>query len=163
MKRYNTTTNGYRYDKLIFYGILAIYFLFIFLLAYKNNFDFSNKIYFKCVGYEPCPNPLYKQKLECNRAWLYGEDCNVKKEEWFYLKDLPPGEYGTKQPDYLKYVLPSLFILFVLGLLLNHFLHNRGKTPEIEIVLTKNRKININNVLDKFGKNLEEENEEVKK
>lgn len=162
MKRYNTTTNGYRYDKLIFYGILFLYVSFIFVILYINNFDLSNKAYFKCVGFEPCDNPFYNgynrlnPGFECSRSWLYGEDCNIKAEEWFNLELLPPGEYGTKPPAYSKYVLLSLFILFVLGLLLNHFLHNIGKTPEIEIKISENKKISLNSIAERIK--LEEDN-----
>jgi hypothetical protein len=163
MKRFNTTTNGYRYDKLIFYGILFLYLSFIFFIAYSNGFDFSNKVYFECVGWEDCDNPFYngKDKLnpgfECSRAWLYGEDCNINKEEWFNYKLLPPGKYGKEAPNYFKYILPTLLIIIVFGLLLNHFLHNKGKEPELEIKISENKKININSIFKRLGDNIEEE------
>lgn len=148
MKRFNTTTNGYRYDKLIFYGILFIYFLSVFFIAYKSNFDFSNKVYFECTGVEPCDNPFYFREsdfgFKCNRAWLYGNDCNIKNETWFNLEKLPPGRYGEKEPKYYNYAILFLVLFFILGLILNHFYHNKGKGIEVEIKISKNKIVILN-------------------
>lgn len=151
MERFNTTKYGYKYDKIIFSGGMLLILAFIFVIACKQNFDFSNKIFFKCEGLMPCENPM--KDLHCSREWLYGKDCNIKCEgEWCGQDMLSPGEYGEKSPNYIRGFL--FFCLFCLASCfgINHLWHNVGVPFDLEIKFTENKRINLRDMFKYAGK-----------
>lgn len=117
------TINGYIYDRRIIYsGFLLVILLFIYI-ASLYDFDFEKKVYVKCDS-DICPNELY------TNSEVY-KHC---KEEWCNLKYFERGEYGTPYPydDKLfnNFGLLSVSIMLC-SLILNHFVHNKGKKPEL--------------------------------
>lgn len=163
MKRYHITDGGYRYDRLIFWGAIAMILLFLGLIGARHNFDFSTaNVYIKCESDNGvhCRNPIYNI-TECKQQLrilfvipLYTtKDCTETcTQDWCNWATLPPGEYGTP-PDPLMDWIPFVAIsLLVLAVLVNHFVHNRGKRPQIQLNLKKETREKIR----KFFSNLEE-------
>lgn len=154
MNRFNITKNGYKFDKVITWIGFAFIILIFLFVAYKQNFDFSNKLYYKCEGFEMCKNP-YKN-IQCDRAWLYGDDCLIKcNEDWCKLDMLPPGTYGEQKPPYMSYISLAFFLIFLGVFIANHLIHNKGKPFDIEIKLWKGKVINIKDLI-KSGDKLED-------
>lgn len=120
MKRFQTADNGYRYDKLILWGgFLAVCLVCVFILS-QFGFDFEKKLYLDCKS-PTCENPIFF------RSDLL-KHC---KEDWCRQSMLPRGEYGTPPPDSWMFNNFGLiaFLIMVVVVLLNHFIHNNGKTP----------------------------------
>lgn len=113
MQRFNYATNGYQFDKLIFYGCLvAIIGLSVYIGA-QFNFDFHQRYYVKCP-YGNCENPFYAQK-----------GCEY---DWCTKYTLTAGEYGEKIPESFlwKYYVYIDALILALSVALNHLVHNRG-------------------------------------
>jgi len=134
MKVLHTTDNGYIYDKRIFWSIIILAALSIAFLSNAYGLDLKPRFYFKCESYDGvCENPVYYGN--CEYGFKTVPCRELCPEDWCKQKLLGPGEYGEQQP---KNILLShfelIFILMViLGLLLNHFIHNRGKIPNIKL------------------------------
>ncbi len=162
MDRFNSTETGYRYDRILFLCVFLIFLLLVLNIMYVNNFDFSTKPYFKC-NYESCRNPYYEMQ-NCNQQlnilWMIPlyttEDCH-KTCEWCNQEYLSNGVYGELPKASFLYnnILLISIGLLAIGLLLNHFIHNRGKKFDIEIQVSKKIVINRRTLGEFFeqGKN----------
>lgn len=158
MNRFNVTKNGYKFDKVIFWGSMILIFGLVFYLMDYYNYDFSStNIYVKCEQ-EVCENPLNNIKdckQQLNILWvipLYkANDCRQNcEDDWCNWKYLPEGEYGKKPNSLFRYMYPLTFGVIILSLLLNHLIHNRGKKFDIEIPFTKKKRLNIREFLKKM-------------
>ena len=113
---------GYIWDKRIFWAVLLVLGYLTFTLLMK--YGLQSHIYIKCPGpFNTCENPYFMDK-----------NC---KGDWCTQQFLAPGEYGEKKPnDYLMDNFGLVcFALFVAGFGLNHFIHNKGKTPKIKLAM----------------------------
>ena len=130
MKRYNITTKGYRFDKFIFWGMFLIWILLLGSQFYIHGY--GHHPYFVCHAYE-CENPLVRGEYKCTLA--FGMiPCKVEcKEEWCTKPFLPKGEYGKKPINNNAFYM-AMFGSLILGLVLNHFIHNKGKAFHINIM-----------------------------
>lgn len=168
MNRFRTTQLGYRYDKVIFISVMLAFLGIVFYAMLANNFDFSTHPYFKC-SYSTCPNPFYRDTIlqegqleQCRQElkilWfipLYTtKDCR-ENCDWCHAKLLSKGEYGSK-PKAGFIVNNALWIglgMILLGLILNHMLHNKGKQFDIEIPITNKIILNRNTIKEWKEKN----------
>ena len=130
------TSNGYIYDRRIFWGIIAIVLVLIFFVAKEYDFNFKTTFYFNCKEVR-CKNPLINPELRAYNTYTgqdYKKDC---VEAWCTEEYLSRGEYGIKPPDSFIYNSLGLisFLLVGLGLLLNHRIHNKGKEFGIKLNL----------------------------
>lgn len=132
MNRFNITENGYKYDKLLFYGFFIIVLSVVGYLLYESDFDFNPKVYFNCDNpFGQCENPFYDGQY---RVTLFGEMKyfrDLPNCEWCGEKYLGVGEYGEKEKPFIKNILYYILLGVVALLILNHFLHNKGKMPEL--------------------------------
>jgi len=150
MGRFNKTKYGYIYDKYIFRTMLLLIYIYAIWVLAINDFDFSFKPYLLCEGSQPCENPFYE--AEC--YYLGGfitKSCDLKCEnDWCSQEYVLPGEYGKKTPNYIKNFGFTYFIIVLIALLLNHYLHNKGKMFDIEYSITKKKKVNFRDFFKKF-------------
>jgi len=132
MERFKTTTKGYKFDKVIFWGMTLFMLLILGGLFYKYGIEF--KPYVKCSSLE-CENPFYnKNSYDCTLAFGF-IDCPIKTEEWMNRPILTMGEYGTPPPKLGWFNIMILgFILCAIGL--NHLLWNKGKSFHINLLDT---------------------------
>lgn len=154
MGRFNETRRGYKFDKYIFWVTFLIICSGIFALFYVNDFNTSPNFYVKC-NYDFCPNPLKLPEFECQNElkilWfitLYkDEDCTRNCiEPWCDMETLPRGEYGKKQPLIMALSPLIAFLIFVISFFVNHFMHNKGKKFDMEVRITKNKRITRDNL-----------------
>jgi len=147
MNRFKITKYGYIYDKVIFISLIFLLLLGFFFALKENNFNFNKQyIYYECVGSEPCRNPL--KELICTNELVWGKDCSIEcKEEWCYKDWLLPDQYGEKEPQFNKNFPNIAFLSFIICLLLNHVIHNKKNKFDIEIVITKNKIINLRDII----------------
>lgn len=150
MEWIHRTKKGYKFDKRIF----AIYFIVVLFMALvvmqRHNWDFSARPYFKCE-LEQCQNPFYytptcKAQLTAGFGLipLYTtEDCKDTCE-WCNEAYLPRGEYGEKKDSYLLNNMWFIVLgLYVVAFVVNHYIHNRGRPFDLEIYITKKKRINV--------------------
>lgn len=162
MKRYNTTDNGYVYDKFIFWFVMLLTVGGVFLIAARHDFKFSSTyVYIQCKGIQDCPNPLIendeKYLQDCRQQLrilffipLYTtKDCKEScTEDWCNWEMLPPGNYGTPPDPWVENYLYVVLGLILVGIVANHFIHNRGRKFQIQLSLNKKTRDWIKN---KFG------------
>lgn len=128
LKIFQVCDNGYKYDRRIFWAIMGIIVLSVFFFAYSQDFDFSYKFYYNCD--EPiCNNPYSENTTWYNSVTGEKHYCT---DDWCNRKLLERGEYGHKTPFFMQYFPPGTVLLVICGLLLNHFIHNKGKRPSIK-------------------------------
>jgi len=133
--RYKILVGGYKFDRLIFNAVVLLcigYFFFVFSMY---GFSFDSKIYVRCEGLKPCLNPFYKN--------MSVGDVSVLKEfqkdrciyDWCKDKYLPVNfEFGEKPNKWYNLNWQFALIFFLIGLGLNHFVHNKGyKFKEIKL------------------------------
>jgi len=134
MKRFNTTESGYRFDKLIFFPMILIVLGVVVFFWHQNGFDFKQHIYVKCSDFGNCSNPLMDTNVP--EFQKYKANC---LEEWCNQKTLLPGVYGKPPPSgFLYNSLGWLsWLFFAFCLVMNHFVHNRGKPIDFEIRVGK--------------------------
>lgn len=126
MKRYHTADNGYKYDRFIFWGLMLVVLGIMFSVFWQYNFNFKEQFYFNCRGPDPCKNPWASREMHATD--FFGRNLKADcTEAWCNQELLLPGEYGTKPPIILTHFSTIVIALSVLALLLNHFIHNRGK------------------------------------
>jgi len=155
MKRYRETETGYKFDKLLFIGVFLIFMGIVFYTMLVNKFDFSTHPYFECHDVI-CKNPFYSM-TECKQQIsilfvipLYKtEDCKLTCE-WCNQEYLSSGIYGEKPKAgfLLNYMWLIGLILIGIGLALNHFIHNKNKPFDIEIVFTEKKKLNLRKLIE---------------
>ena len=124
------TASGYVYDKRIFWSIIAILLMGMGIIFQELGGDFEYKFYYECK-LDYCENPLLDGRIDT--AWQDYDYTEICRESWCTLPVLPRGEYGSRPPTALKYFPAYVFILVGLGLILNHFIHNKGKRPDLTI------------------------------
>lgn len=106
--------SGYKVDRWLFQTIMWGLFAFFFLFAYINNFELD---FYSCdpgpdltfgvpAGY--CKNPFYEPAT------------------WKNQEILPAGEYGKKPTTLFNSIWIITIGSFILGLIINHIIHNRG-------------------------------------
>jgi hypothetical protein len=119
MNRFNETPTGYKFDKLIFFGIilcLAGIVVYNFML---NGYE--NHPYLKCTA-EKCINPIAMPSI-CPGVYCPPVKCD---EAWCSQKTVSRGEYGQK-PSFLQTNFSLIvWILLILAFVLNHFIHNKN-------------------------------------
>lgn len=111
----------YKVDRWIIQSCMILVFAFLFFVAYRQNFDLD---YYSCVS----PGWGSQEAMFINATPLL--DCENPFYEpvtWKNRERLAPGEYG-KKPDFLFNSIWLVTIgIFILGFVLNHFIHNRKK------------------------------------
>jgi len=147
----NTTQRGYIFDRRIIWGMFSFVLLLVFYALAINNFDItSTNFYFECKNDE-CPNPMAKMdncKTEVKFLFiipLYStKDCR-EGCDWCYKETVSRGVYGKKLKGEFIYQNSFMITIFLLvvSLVGNHFIHNKGKKIDIEIPLSKNKKISL--------------------
>jgi len=160
MKRFRITDQGYKFDKLIFFGIFVMVLSLVLFVMYSNEFNFDLHPYVICTG-ETCKNPYY-DLIDCKQTlkilWsipIYTtKDCRIDCD-WCNQEFLTYGEYGTKPKN--GFLLNNLawigILLMFFGLLMNHILHNKGNKFDIEIPITEKIVINKRKLKDWFKEN----------
>lgn len=120
---FQTTKNGYRYDKRILWGGFLVCVLLMFYISYQFDFDFSKKVYFVCQG-RVCENPFIYEHPQ------YMKYC---KDDWCKQETLEMGTYGTPPPDGFLFNNFGWIVFFIMALIvmLNHLIHNRGVEFEL--------------------------------
>ena len=125
VKTLRITKSGYIWDKRIFRGIMVIMICIVFYLFAINNFNISQHFYFNCQSPMGCENPFYYSKY---KTWMFGEMLDTRTAcEWCNQQFLPYGIYGEKKPDYFKSFIIFSLSLVLLGICMNHWVHNLGK------------------------------------
>lgn len=137
--RYRTTKNGYKFDKLIFWGGACIMVVIVLLFLYENGY--KNIPYVVCDE-EKCLNPLIDQYTKESLIEKYNLDCS---EQWCFYEVLPRGEYG-KKPLTEEFTITILSIT-LLGFVLNHVLHNKGKKFDLGL-----KELNWIKAVEKYDK-----------
>lgn len=115
----------YKINKWIFRVALLLIFVIGFFILKSENFDFSQKVYVSCPvdSRGDCENPFYYEKYV--EAGLDLELC--PDSELCRIKEFAPGSsYGTPPNNKVEYFEWSIFVIFLIALLLNHFLYNKG-------------------------------------
>lgn len=147
MKRFIVTSTGYKYDRVITWGILAAYLVFAFVVLKNNDFDLSDKPYLTCRPVYPstnCKNPFYETVNGIPTEELYSTTSRPVKctYDWCYQKYLSPGTYGKLPPYYLAHPVVISFGILAFMFLVNHLIHNLRKVPHLPITENiKNDKI----------------------
>lgn len=127
--RFNYVGESYKFDRVIFNVTMVFIILALVYVFSTYGFDFSPRIYFKCrETTEPCINPFYKGPIPLGTYEIiepkYKEACTY---DWCNDQYLPPGFEGGEKPTWLYDNIGKIcWSLFILALLLNHFLYNRG-------------------------------------
>ncbi len=160
MNRFRETKLGYKYDKLLLSSVFFLFLILIVYILYINSFDFQLHPHIIC-NMESCKNPFYELQ-NCQQTlkilWVIPiyttEDCRAKCD-WCNLEYLTRGEYGTKPKGgfFINNALLIGFSFILVGLILNHFLHNRGKQFDIEIPITNKIIINRDSLKKWFKEN----------
>jgi hypothetical protein len=101
---------AYKIDKWVTTCCMLLCFGFLFYVAYSADFKLD---YYSCVEpapgmYQGCKNPFYQPTT------------------WVNIEYLPPGEYGTKPGFLFNNAWIITIIIFILGGIANHFIHNKG-------------------------------------
>lgn len=117
-QRYNATTSGYRFDKILFFSIAFLLLAFVGLLAKDKGLSQHPQL---TCNAERCINPLLSG--HCS-GLICSIDCN---EAWCTQKYLTRGSYGTPPPITQTNFLFICLGMFLLAFVFNHLLHNRGK------------------------------------
>lgn len=131
MERFNTTKKGYRFDKIIFWSIVLL--IFVLLGFIFNKYGTTYKPYLNCKGPGNCENP-FANELTHGCSWGFGlMECKIERENWMDEEMLSPGEYGTKPINAHSFFL-IIIGLFLFGLIINHFIWNRGKKFHLDII-----------------------------
>jgi len=137
MKRYHCADNGYKFDRFIFWGVMGIMFLIIGGLLVSNDFSFKYNFYLKCDNPLGCENPLAAEGASYHNSfftsWDYLDDCT---DEWCKAKILKPGVYGRSPNPLIKNFFIICIMLMGLGLVVNHYIHNRGKKFAVRLAVS---------------------------
>lgn len=163
MKRFRQTDTGYRHDKIIYAGVFLVFLTLIFYVMFVNKFDFSTHPYFECKTYS-CENPFYEMD-SCSQQVnilffipLYKtQNCKLTCD-WCNQERLGSGIYGEKPKAefLLNYMWVIGFSLIAFGLCLNHFIHNKEKKFDIEIVITEKKKFSLAKLMENKNEKLED-------
>ena len=160
------TDSGYIYDGRIWWSYFIILLICIVSVMASNRFDFALHPYAVCE--QPvCNNPFYMMpecKEQLRILWvipLYtSPDCRASCD-WCNQTTLQKGVYGEKPKA--AWLLNNLWFISIIGMMgcfwVNHILHNRGKKFDIELVVTKNKRIS----LVKWIKKLEDKSDDESK
>jgi len=125
------TESGYIWDKRIFWGVIIILLGFVGYIFYINDFDTGKHFYFKCENTLGCENPVYDAQY---KTWMFGELKPARNAcDWCGMRHLPYGEYGQPEPPYIRGLIFTSISLVILGICLNHFIHNQGRKIDIGI------------------------------
>lgn len=122
--------NKYRFDRWLFNSVIVIILCLLCYVFYIYGFDFSTNIYYKCdETVNGCSNPFH---LDNDMSPLSMSDKLKCRFDWCNDPVLPAGfEYGTKPSPLYNNVAPISYTLFIIAVILNHFLYNRGKLKDI--------------------------------
>jgi len=128
MKIYHVCGNGYKYDRRIFWAILGIILILVAGFGFSQGFDFSYKFYFNCDEVI-CENPYSDVTAPYNSVTGHKYLCT---DDWCKQEYLTQGEYGQRVPKFFANFQYITLILIISGLILNHFIHNKGKMISIK-------------------------------
>ena len=121
MKIFNIAKNGYKFNRLLFLGVIFI-FTGIFIYNLMIN-GITQHPYFTCKS-DICFNAVYANKISCNSIYCPPVEC---KEDWCFQEYVSKGTYGI-QPSFTQRYFPMLIWgSTVLAFIINHFLYNKGK------------------------------------
>ena len=157
MNWFNETKKGYRYDKRIFIGIFSIVAILFFYVLWQEGFNTSPYFYTECKSMM-CKNPIKDKTFTCTNevrlAYLIPlyKDKNCTRncnESWCNQEYLSPGKYGREPPFLIRNFNIIAFLLFVFGMVLNHLLHNKGKTFDVELTISKDKRFSLLNLNQK--------------
>lgn len=131
MKSINTTSQGYKFDKRIFWGMVFILFLILASTFRSTGLNFVP--YFECKEHA-CKNPLLSGQNSC--TWALGmKTCDIICDEpWCKDELLPRGEYGKKPSIAHRYFIQILIFLILLCFILNHLIHNKGRKFHVNLM-----------------------------
>ena len=141
MKRFTTHKNGYRYDKVILYTSFTLMILLMLYIFNLYEWDFSKKIIVRCDA-DQCENPFYsiRRGEYCDASGctpVYNPTAPDCSYDWCDSPTLSRGVYGYQIPPIVK-LFPWVSVgLVLLALVLNHFIHNKGRRPSIEPPIPK--------------------------
>lgn len=147
----NKTHSGYIFDKRFFYIYLALTLILILSQMYAHNFDFSAHPYFICDASE-CRNPFYNSDCRMQLRVLFfiplytTPDCkNDPRYTWINSPILEKGIYGDAPPEnfLFKYMIVIVILMGLFILLINHFLHNKGKKFDLELRISDTKRVNL--------------------
>lgn len=164
MKRFNIMDNGYRYDRMIFWCAFLIILSWLFVVAARNDFSFSQtKIFITCKDPHGCMNPLVENEnyyLESCQEQLRilffvplytAEDCrDTCTEAWCTQAMLAPGTYGTPPDPWIKHTPALIIAILVVSLLFNHLVHNRGKRLKVQLNLKPETRAKLKRIFTKL-------------
>jgi len=124
MGRFNTTTKGYKYDKVLFW----LTYLAVILIVGKIwlTHGIAANPYMNCTEDIGCFNP-FSSEIYYDCTFGFGFlDCPINHYDWMEEEYLPKGEYGTP-PVSFSWFFPAVIALFGLAFMLNHLMWNKGK------------------------------------
>ena len=148
MKKFHITEDGYIYDKRIFWGILILLVVIIGGLYVRDGMD--RRISFICESPQGCINPLFESEYYnpiTKENYLAG--C---VGEWCTSEHLAPGVYGEPAPPIYKFFGLFVFCMIAFGLILNHYVHNKGKKISLKINLPDSWNKRIKETFDEEAK-----------
>lgn len=116
-----TDIKGYKFDKVIFLGVVFILLLSAIAILGMNSFDKSEKIYVKCNDPIKCWNPYFEDEKVCGKYLPASHELCT--QEFLPSKY----EYGTRAPFYVEKFNLMAIGLLAIGFLINHIIYNRGK------------------------------------
>lgn len=130
---FHKTENGYIFDKRFFWGIIVLLLLIFVYIGFLYEWDFRYKFHIVCTD-PVCDNPMTDPSvmIKDNLGRNLKSDC---EGEFCEKKLLETGEYGEESPFLVNNFTAIGISLIILSLILNHFVHNRGKAFQIKLNL----------------------------
>lgn len=123
---------GYKVDRWIVRIMIGVLVLLLVVVLAQTGFSLEEKYYYKCPENARgglCENPFYKGCLYGNCPLGLDLDYSDYPEEFESISNmslLPAGfEIGEKPPYLAENFGEITALLLVLGVIINHFLHNR--------------------------------------
>jgi hypothetical protein len=108
--------NGYKVNRRLFQAIMLFCFLYIALTVSVYGFELDSKFYYKCTDPLGCQNPFYN----------FHHIVHKCREDWCSREYLTMGTYGKPPPRTFSFFPVYVISLLALGIVGNHFTHNKG-------------------------------------
>lgn len=118
--------HGYKFDRWIFKTAMILIFVYLGFIIFLNGFDLD---YFNC--------PMNSNSISASSRLMLPKDYKFKElngqcrnpfyreTTWKNEEFLSPGEYGTKPGTLFELAKIVAFLIILLALLINHFIHNK--------------------------------------
>jgi hypothetical protein len=81
------------------------------------------------------------------------------KEGWCTQPLLTKGVYGKKAPEFILWLPMIALGLFIISMVVNHFIHNKGKKFDIQLRITKNKGFSMRQIIDEGNKDNKQDGE----